>query len=259
MIQWVVVTGASSGIGRAVVERFYKDGQPVIALARRGEQLGKLASLPRGGQDQQIRTAVADVRDRAAVESALTGVLGAGDVISGLVNNAGLSLGFGPLHSGDPVDWEVMIQTNVVGLLNCTYAVLPALRSAGYGHIINIGSLAGSYPYHGGNVYAATKAFVRHLSANLLADLAGSRIRVTCIAPGMVRTEFAQVRFRGDIDRADKFYEGIETLTAEDVADAVSWSFHTPPHVNVNYIELMPRSQPFGLAVGSAISHEERE
>jgi 3-hydroxy acid dehydrogenase / malonic semialdehyde reductase len=258
MTGWIIVTGASSGIGRATAARFLLEGHPVLGMARRGERLAELGrSLP-AGQRKLYRAVTADVTRGAEVQAAVDGVLAGGDGIAGLVNSAGLSLGFGPLHSGDPGDWQVMVSANITGMLNCTHAVLPALRAAGQGHIINIGSLAARYPYHGGNVYAATKAFVHHLSANLLADLAGSAIRVTCIAPGMVRTEFAQVRFGGDAEKADAFYQGIETLTADDVADAVVWAYHTPPRVNVNYLEIMPTSQPFGLAVGRAHSQKEQ-
>jgi 3-hydroxy acid dehydrogenase/malonic semialdehyde reductase len=256
MTNWVVVTGASSGIGQAVAERLLKEGTPVVAMARRGNRLRELADRFAGGQ---VRTYVVDVRDRAAVEAAVREVLTGGDRISCLVNNAGLALGLGPADAGEPDHWHAMIATNVEGLLNCTRAVLPAMRAAQRGHIINIGSLAAQYPFHGGNVYAATKAFVHHLSANLRVDLQDSGIRVTCVAPGMVCTEFALVRFQGDQERANALYEGIEALTPEDVADAVFWAYRTPPRVNVNYVELMPTGQPLGLALGKARHRKERE
>jgi len=185
-----------------------------------------------------------------AVRSAVDELYRVGDTVVCLVNNAGLSLGLAPLHSGVPEDWDTMLATNVGGVLNCTAAVLPRMRAAGGGHIVNIGSVAARYPYHGGNVYAATKAFVHHLSANMRVELQDVGVRVTCIVPGMVRSEFALVRFGGDRARADALYEGIETLTPDDVADAVCWALGTPPHVNVNYVELMPTAQPFGLALG---------
>jgi 3-hydroxy acid dehydrogenase / malonic semialdehyde reductase len=239
---WVVVTGASAGIGRAVAERFLDDGRRVALLARRGERFADLADA--FGPDR-VRAVAADVRDRPAVERAFDAL----DEIGVLVNNAGLSLGLGPLDEGDPDAWRTMLDTNIAGLLTCTHAALPRMRQAGTGHVINIGSLAAEYAFYGGNVYAATKAFVHHLSANLRADIQGSGIRVTCIAPGMVRSEFALVRFGGDRAKADALYEGISPLTPDDVADAVMWAYSTPAHVNVNYVELMSVDQPFGLAL----------
>jgi len=239
-----MVTGASSGIGRAVAERFCKEGHAVAVLARRVDRLTDLVSAFGKGRVEHV-----DVRDRAAVEDVVASLTGDGDEISVLINNAGLSLGLGSLDDGAPEDWRTMIDTNIEGLLNCTQAVLPAMRAAGTGHVINLGSLAGEYPFFGGNVYAATKAFVHHLSANLRVDVQGSGIRVTCVAPGMVQSEFALVRFKGDRDRADALYQGIRPLSPEDVADAVLWAYNTPPHINVNYVELMSVDQPFGLAL----------
>lgn len=239
---WVVVTGASAGIGRAVAERFLDSGHRVALLARRAERFADLADA--FGPDRVCALA-ADVRDRSAVERAFDAL----DGIGVLVNNAGLSLGLGPLDEGDPDAWRTMLDTNIAGLLTCTRAVLPRMRQAGTGHVINIGSLAAEYAFYGGNVYAATKAFVHHLSANLRADIQGSGIRVTCVAPGMVRSEFALVRFGGDRAKADALYEGINPLTPGDVADAVLWAHSTPAHVNVNYVELMSVDQPFGLAL----------
>lgn len=240
--KWVVVTGASAGIGRAIAERFLKHGYPVAVMARRADRLTDLADA--FGADR-VRALAADVRDRDAVQQALDSLGG----IDALVNNAGLSLGLGATEDGNPDDWRTMLDTNIEGLLTCTRAVLPGMRAAGAGHIINIGSLAGEYPFFGGNVYAASKAFVHHLSANLRVDVQGSGIRVTCVAPGMVRSEFALVRFGGDQDRADALYDGIMPLTPDDVADAVLWAYSTPAHVNVNYVELMSIDQPFGLAL----------
>lgn len=239
---WAVVTGASAGIGRAVAERFLDEGHRVALLARRADRFADLADAY--GEDR-VRAVAVDVRDRSAVEQAFDDL----DGIGVLVNNAGLSLGLGPLDEGDPDDWQTMLDTNISGLLTCTRAALPGMRQAGAGHVINIGSLAAEYAFYGGNVYAASKAFVHHLSANLRADVQGSGVRVTCVAPGMVRSEFALVRFGGDRERADALYEGISPLTPDDVADAVLWAYGTPAHVNVNYIELMSVDQPFGLAL----------
>ncbi|MBF9070652.1 SDR family NAD(P)-dependent oxidoreductase [Streptacidiphilus fuscans] len=249
MTQWVVVTGGTSGIGRAVVERFLKDGQPVAVLARRTERLKELTAA--FGPDQ-LRVEAVDVRDREAIADAVAQLTADDGGIAALVNNAGLSLGLGALDEGDPDNWRTMIDTNIEGLLNCTHAVLPVMKRAGSGHIINLGSLAAEYAFFGGNVYGATKAFVHQLSANLRVDLQGTGVRVTCVAPGMVRSEFALVRFGGDQEKADRLYEGIQPLSSEDIADAVLWAHRTPAHVNVNYIELMSVDQPFGLALSRA-------
>jgi 3-hydroxy acid dehydrogenase/malonic semialdehyde reductase len=248
MTRRIVVTGASSGIGRAVVERFLKAGYPVLALARRGQRLRELADAYEG----PLRTAEVDVRERAAVDELAADLAAGGESVQVLVNNAGLSLGLGAFDEGAPEDWQTMVDTNVVGLLNCTRALLPLMESQAGGHIVNIGSLAAEHEYFGGNVYAATKAFVHHLSANLRVDLQGRGVRVTCVAPGMVRTEFAQVRYKGDLAKADALYEGIRPLSPDDVADAVLWACGAPSHVNVNYIELMSVDQPFGLALSRA-------
>lgn len=244
--QWTLITGASSGIGLAVAERLLEQGCLVAAWARRRDRLAEL--VKRYGEDR-VRAAEVDVTDPAAVKAAVADLTADGDRIDLLVNNAGLSLGLGTLDQGDPGNWHTMIDTNVEGLLTCTQAVLPGMLAVGRGHVVNIGSLAAAHPFMGGNVYAATKAFVHHLSANLRADVHGSGVRVTCVAPGMVRTEFALVRFGGDRARADALYEGIQPLTAGDVADAVVWAYRCPAHVNINHIELMSLSQPYGLSL----------
>lgn len=253
MKKWVLVTGASSGIGRAVVERLAKQGRPAIALARRHQRLDELVAT--AGPDM-VWAFGADARDSAAVGELVAQVAGRGDRIDVLVNNAGLSLGFGPITDGDPDDWQTMLDTNISALLKCTSAVLPLLLEGG-GHVVNLGSLAAEHEYLGSNVYGATKAFVHLLSANMRVDLQGTGVRVTCVAPGMVRTEFATVRFRGDSAKADALYEGITPLRPEDVADAVLWAINTPPHVNVNYVELMSVDQPFGLALSRAAMRKE--
>jgi 3-hydroxy acid dehydrogenase/malonic semialdehyde reductase len=241
---WAVVTGASSGIGLAVTSRLLADGVPVVAVARRADRLDGLAQR----YGDQLRREKVDIRDAGSVDR-LADELAAGDGIGLLVNNAGLSLGLGPMTDGAPDDWRTMVDTNITGVLNCVRAVLPVMREAGAGHVVNLGSLAAEYAFYGGNVYAATKAFVHHLSASMRADLQGSGVRVTCVAPGMVRTEFALVRFKGDEDKAAALYDGIRPLSADDVADTVLWAVRTPPHVNVNYVELMSVDQPFGLAL----------
>lgn len=252
MTGWSIVTGASSGIGHAVSERLLASGRPVLALGRRAERLAGLAER----HGSLLRVARVDVRETGAVEDAV-GEL-AGDGVALLVNNAGLSLGLGSVADGSIEDWKVMVDTNITGLLHCVRAVLPLMRSAGAGHIVNVGSLAAEHAFYGGNVYASSKAFVHHLSASMRADLQGTGIRVTCVAPGMVRTEFALVRFKGDQARADGLYRGICPLTAADVADTVLWAVGTPTHVNVNYVELMSVDQPFGLALSRSAVQEDR-
>jgi 3-hydroxy acid dehydrogenase / malonic semialdehyde reductase len=232
----VLVTGASSGFGAAIVRRFAAGNFRVIAAARREDLLADLA------EETGVVPVTLDVRDTAAVEATLAG-LGEVDV---LVNNAGLALGLDPAQRADLGEWEQMIQTNCTGLVSCTRAVLPGMVGRGRGHVINIGSIAASYPYPGGNVYGATKAFVRQFSLNLRSDLHGTGVRVTCIEPGMAGgTEFSLVRFGGDQAKANAVYDGVLPLSAEDVAEAVFWSASLPPHVNINTIELMPVAQSF--------------
>jgi 3-hydroxy acid dehydrogenase / malonic semialdehyde reductase len=232
----VLVTGASSGFGAAIVRRFAAGNFRVIAAARREDLLADLA------EETGVVPVTLDVRDTAAVEATLAG-LGEVDV---LVNNAGLALGLDPAQRADLGEWEQMIQTNCTGLVTCTRAVLPGMVERGRGHVLNMGSIAASYPYPGGNVYGATKAFVRQFSLNLRSDLHGTGVRVTCIEPGMAGgTEFSLVRFGGDQAKADAVYDGVQPLSAEDVAEAVFWSASLPPHVNINTIELMPVAQSF--------------
>ncbi|MFO7752379.1 MAG: SDR family NAD(P)-dependent oxidoreductase, partial [Desulfobacteraceae bacterium] len=163
-----------------------------------------------------------------------------------LVNNAGLALGLEPAHRADLSDWEEMVDTNIKGLMYCTRALLPSMAKKGSGHIVNIGSIAGTYPYPGGNAYGASKAFVKQFSRNLRADLAGTGIKVTNIEPGLAETEFSIVRFKGDRDKAAKVYENTEPLVAEDIAQTVFWVVSTPSRVNINSVEIMPVCQAWG-------------
>ncbi|WP_327327080.1 SDR family NAD(P)-dependent oxidoreductase [Streptomyces sp. NBC_01210] len=241
----VVVSGASSGFGFRTALLLAEQGHTVVAVARREERLDALAdAAPAGGR---IIPLTADVRDRDELKSAFGKLPDDMPDITAVVNNAGLSRGFGPMQSADSRQWQEMIDTNVTGLLNVTSLLLPGLVERGCGHIVNIGSIAARYPYTGGNVYAATKAFVHQLSLNMRTDLEGTGVRVTCVAPGMARTEFALVRYDGDEQRADRLYDGVVPLTADDVAETVLWCLSRPPHVNVNMIEIMPTDQPFGL------------
>lgn len=240
----VLVTGATAGFGVAIARRFHAAGHKIIAAGRRADRLDALAAeLGR----ETVHPLVLDVRDREAVAAAIAGLPADFAEIDLLVNNAGLALGLEPAQSADLDAWDQMVDTNVKGLMYVTRAVLPGMTARGRGHVINLGSVAATYPYPGGNVYGATKAFVRQFSLNLRADLAGTRVRVTDIEPGLVGgTEFSNVRFRGDDDRAAKLYEGADALTPDDVAESVFWVANLPARVNVNALELMPVTQSFG-------------
>jgi 3-hydroxy acid dehydrogenase / malonic semialdehyde reductase len=238
----VLVTGASSGFGAAIARRFVATGARVVVCARRTDRLAALAAEI-GGQVHAIEL---DVRDRAAVERAIGALPPAFAEVDVLVNNAGLAKGLEPAQRADLDDWDQMIDTNCKGLVYITRAILPGMVARGRGHVINLGSVAGTYPYPGGNVYGGTKAFVHQFSLNLRSDLHGTGIRVTCVEPGMCGgTEFSTVRFGGDEARAHAVYAGMEPLGADDVAEAVHWAAHVPAHVNVNTIELMPVAQSF--------------
>jgi NADP-dependent 3-hydroxy acid dehydrogenase YdfG len=237
----VLVTGASAGFGEVIAQRFAAEGARVIVCARRTERIEALAE--RLGERAHALTL--DVTDRAAVDRALASLPADFAAIDVLVNNAGLALGIEPAHRASLEHWEQMIATNVRGLLYVTRALLPGMVARQRGHVVNVSSVAGTYPYPGGNVYGATKAFVTQLSLGLRADLIGHRVRVTDIEPGLAETEFSLVRFEGDAQAAAKPYAGIEPLTAEDVAEAVIWAVRQPRHVNVNRIELMPVMQAF--------------
>jgi 3-hydroxy acid dehydrogenase/malonic semialdehyde reductase len=240
----VLVTGATAGFGAAIARRFASDGHGVIAAGRRAERLDHLAA--EFGPDL-IHPLVLDVRDRAAVAEAIEGLPAKFAGIDLLVNNAGLAVGLEPAQAADLDGWDAMVDTNVKGLMYVTRAVLPGMVARNSGHVVNLSSTAATYPYPGGNVYGATKAFVRQFSLNLRADLLGTKVRVTDIEPGLVGgTEFSSVRFRGDAERAAKLYDGADALTPEDIAEAVFWAATLPSRINVNAIELMPVTQAFG-------------
>lgn len=238
----VLVTGATSGIGQACAEVFAGAGARLVACGRRRDRLEALARrLP-----APVHVLPLDVRDRAAVESALASLPEAFARVDVLVNNAGLALGLESAYRASLDEWEQMIDTNCRGLVTLTRLVLPGMVERGRGHVVNVGSVAGSHPYPGGNVYGATKAFVHQFSQNLKADLAGTGVRVTSVEPGMTTdTEFSLVRLK-DEDKARQVYQGMRALTAADVAEAVLWCVSRPPHVNVNVLELMPEAQGFG-------------
>jgi 3-hydroxy acid dehydrogenase/malonic semialdehyde reductase len=238
----VFVTGASAGFGAAIVRRFVRDGALVIAAGRRRERLDALA----GEVGDAVLPLTLDVRDNSAVEQAIASLPPQFAAIDVLVNNAGLALGLEPAHRARLDDWETMIDTNIKGLTYMTRAILPGMVERKRGDVINIGSVAGEWPYPGGNVYGATKAYVRQFSLNLRADLLGTGVRVTDVEPGLCGgTEFSQVRFHGDEQRAANIYKDTQPLSAEDIADTVHWIVSRPPHVNINTISLMPIVQAF--------------
>jgi 3-hydroxy acid dehydrogenase/malonic semialdehyde reductase len=238
----VLVTGATSGFGEAACRRFVKAGARVIATGRRGERLKALKKA----LGKRCATAEFDVRSRRQTGAALAALPKEFSRINLVVANAGLALGLGPAHEADLGDWDDMIATNVNGLLYTVRAVLPGMVARDEGHVILLGSVASDFPYPGGNVYGATKAFVKQFALNLRADLLGSNVRVTNIEPGLAETEFSLVRFKGDAAKAAKPYEGIEPLSADDVAETVFWAATLPRRVNVNRLQVMPVMQSFG-------------
>ncbi|MCF7521043.1 SDR family oxidoreductase [Neisseria sp. ZJ106] len=239
----ILITGASAGFGEAMCRTFAAAGYAVIGAARRVEKLNQLAA-ELGGNFYALQM---DVADTQSVRSALDSLPEPFREIDCLINNAGLALGLDAAHEADFADWETMIQTNIVGLAFLTRQVLPQMVARKSGYIMNLGSIAGTYPYPGGNVYGATKAFVRQFSLNLRADLAGTGVRVSNIEPGLCGdTEFSQVRFKGDGERAAKVYEHTQFILPQDIADTALWLYQRPAHMNVNTVEIMPVSQSFG-------------
>lgn len=237
----VFITGASSGIGEACARAFAERGRSLVLLGRRTERMEALA------KELAVPThlVTVDLRDHAALASACETLPPAFAEVDVLVNNAGLALGMEKATAASLDDWDTMIDTNVTALVHVVRHVLPGMVARNRGHIVNMGSVAGTYPYPGGNVYGATKAFVEQFSLNLRADLAGSRVRVTNLEPGMVETEFSQVRFKGDAEKAASVYRGLEALTAADIAEVVRFCTELPERVNVNRLELMSVAQSF--------------
>ncbi|MDR3410555.1 MAG: SDR family NAD(P)-dependent oxidoreductase [Formivibrio sp.] len=242
----ILVTGASAGFGLAIAERFAKRGDKVIACSRRTASLEALAAEYAG----RVWVLQLDVQDRAAVAAAIESLPVEFQQIDVLVNNAGLALGLEPAQAASLDDWDTMIATNCSGLVYVTRAVLPGMVERERGQVINIGSTAGLFPYPGGNVYGATKAFVHQFTNNLNADLVATGVRATCIEPGMSGgTEFSSVRFKGDDSRAASVYAGTQPLSAEDIADTVEWLADRPAHVTIGSITMMPNCQSFGPMV----------
>jgi serine 3-dehydrogenase len=239
----VFVTGASSGIGQATAEAFAGLGARVLMCARRTDRLESLARRLETERRVPVHYFGLDVRDRAAVDTAVAALPPDWRAVDVLVNNAGLSRGLDKLPGGLVSDWEEMIDTNVKGLLYVTRAVLPGMIERGRGHVINVGSVAGLEVYPAGNAYCATKFAVRALTKGLRLDLSGTPVRVSEVAPGMVETEFSLVRFHGDAERAAKVYQGLTPLAADDIADAIVWCATRPLHVNVSDVVIWPTAQ----------------
>lgn len=233
----VFITGASSGFGKAMARRFVQGGHQVILLARRAK---RLEVLQKELGESCIKILEQDVRDTEAIKNALGSTIEKIDV---LINNAGLALGTESAEVCKIEDWEHMIEVNITALVGLTHLIIPFMVKKGSGHIINMGSIAGSYPYPGGNVYGATKAFVKQFSLNLRADFYNKNIRVSDIEPGLSESEFSIVRFKGDRDKADTLYKNANPLKPEDIAESAFWIATLPPHVNINRIEIMPTTQ----------------
>jgi NADP-dependent 3-hydroxy acid dehydrogenase YdfG len=238
----VMITGASSGFGAEMARKFARNGHKVIATGRRMELLDSLAAE----LGPRVLPLALDVTSKNSIETVLGTLTSDWNDIDVLINNAGLALGIEPAQNASLEDWETMIETNCKGLVTMTRLILPHMVKRAKGTIINIGSTAGAYPYPGGNVYGASKAFVDHFTRNLRADLVGTGVRATNLAPGLAGgTEFSNVRFKGNDAAAAKVYEGTVPLTASDIAEAAYWVATLPPHVNINYIEMMPTCQGF--------------
>ncbi len=243
----VLITGASAGFGKALAERLIAKGHRVIGCARRLDKLNALAET----LGEAFLPVVMDVSDTASIPQIIADLPADFKQIDVLVNNAGLALGTEPAHKASLDDWMRMTDTNIKGLMALTHAVLPAMVARDSGYIINVGSIAGSWPYFGGNVYGATKAFVKQFSLNLRADLIGTQVRVTNLEPGNVAgTEFSNVRYHGDDDKAAQVYDGFKTMTGDDIGDILLWLIESPAHININRLEVMPVAQTYnGLTI----------
>ena len=252
MTSTVFITGATSGFGEACARRFAQAGWSLVLTGRREDRLNALAAEL--SRQVEVLPLVLDVRDRQAMEKAIDDLPPAFSKLRGLINNAGLALGADPAAKCDLDDWDTMVDTNVKGLMYATRLLLPRLIAHGKGAgIVNLGSVAGSYPYPGSHVYGATKAFVQQFSLNIRCDLQGTGVRVTNLEPGLCESEFSLVRFGGDQARYDATYAGAEPVQPQDIADTVFWILNQPAHININRLEIMPVSQSWaGFAIERA-------
>lgn len=249
MMRTVLITGASSGIGESCARVFAREGMRLILAARRRDRLEALAAELAQQFGTESHLIQLDVRDRAQVETTLSHLPKPWDAVDVLINNAGLSRGLEPFQDASIDDWEEMIDTNIKGLLYVTRTLLPGMIQRGRGDIVNIGSIAGHQTYPKGHVYCATKAAVRALSEGINQDVLGTPVRVSAVDPGMVETEFSQVRFHGDHDRAAAVYRGMEALTADDVAEVVLFCVTRPPHVTISEVLVLPTDQAGPLLI----------
>ncbi|MFF7707667.1 SDR family NAD(P)-dependent oxidoreductase [Pseudomonas sp. NPDC007930] len=249
MASTVFITGATSGFGEACARKFAEAGWSLVLTGRREERLNALAKELSSKVD--VLPLVLDVRDRAAMERSINGLPAGFDTLTGLINNAGLALGADPAPKCDLDDWDTMVDTNIKGLIYATRLLLPRLIAHGRGaSIVNLGSVAGNYPYPGSHVYGGSKAFVGQFSLNLRCDLQGTGVRVTNLEPGLCESEFSLVRFGGDQAKYDATYKGAEPVQPQDIADTIFWIMNQPAHLNVNSLELMPVTQSWaGFAI----------
>ncbi len=245
----ILITGATAGIGEACARRFAEEGASLVLVGRRAERLEALASELRTAHGARVHIAALDVRDREGVNALRDRLREEGALPDVLLNNAGKARGLDPVQSGDASDWDEMIDTNLKGLLWFTRAFLPSMIEQNRGHVVNIGSSAGRWTYPNGNVYAATKFAVKALTEGINIDLLGTRVRVSSVDPGLVETEFSEVRFHGDTERADAVYQGYTPLAAEDVADAVAYVVNAPEHVDIFNLVLLPTDQRHSMLV----------
>lgn len=244
MSKVVLVTGASSGFGEACARKYAESGYKVLMGARNVEKLAELRSqMPTPDNASFVAL---DVRDKDSIDQFFQAIPEGFQHIDILVNNAGLALGMEPAHEANLDDWETMVDTNIKGLMRMTRRVLPQMVERNTGHIVNIGSMAASWAYPGGNAYGASKAFVQQFSRGLRSDIIGKNIRVTNIEPGLANTNFSLTRLKGNQQKADSVYDGTKPLVADDIADIVFWTTSVPPHVNINNLEVMPTCQAWG-------------
>ena len=248
MNKMVLITGATSGIGLACARKFAANGDKLILTGRNERRLADISQELKA-QGTEVLTLVFDVRDRDKAKEAINALPSSWQHIDVLVNNAGLALGLEPEYDGNPDDWETMIDTNIKGLLNMTRLVVPDMVERNSGHIINIGSVAGDAAYAGGNVYCATKAAVKALSDGLRIDVANTAIRVTNLKPGLVETNFSNIRFHGDNDRAANVYKGIKPLTGDDIADVAVYASNAPAHVQIAEVLILATHQASGSVI----------